>query len=96
MDPDPAGWNVRKDGGVFDQFTGATITPRAVVKATARALEYVQSNHRKLFGAETAEEESLSMTSSKLYRDEVDSATRSRAAGVVGEDQQSMVLGGKS
>lgn len=40
-DPPRDRWGVRKDGGVFDQFTGATITPRAVVKAVARALELV-------------------------------------------------------
>ncbi len=34
-------WQVRKDGGQFDQFTGATITPRAVVKAVKQAVEYV-------------------------------------------------------
>lgn len=33
-------WNVKKDGGRFDQFTGATITPRAVVKAIRRGLEF--------------------------------------------------------
>ncbi|WP_117233332.1 electron transport complex subunit RsxG [Vibrio maerlii] len=33
-------WNVRKDGGQFDAFTGATITPRAVVKATKNASIY--------------------------------------------------------
>jgi len=32
-------WAVKKDGGDFDQFTGATITPRAVVKAVHRGLE---------------------------------------------------------
>jgi len=42
-------WKVRKDGGVFDQFTGATITPRAVVTATRRALEYVELNKKALF-----------------------------------------------
>lgn len=36
--PPLAGWNVRKDGGDFDQFSGATITPRAVVAAVRRAL----------------------------------------------------------
>ncbi|CDH44587.1 electron transport complex subunit RsxG [Candidatus Contendibacter odensensis] len=45
--PPPEGWKVKKDGGVFDQFTGATITPRAVVKATRKFLEYVQT-HREL------------------------------------------------
>ncbi|HBV38638.1 MAG TPA: electron transport complex subunit RsxG [Erwinia sp.] len=34
---------VKKDGGDFDQFTGATITPRAVVNATKRATLYVET-----------------------------------------------------
>lgn len=33
-------WEVKKDGGVFDQFTGATITPRAVVHQVRRALQF--------------------------------------------------------
>jgi electron transport complex protein RnfG len=32
-------WAVKKDGGDFDQITGATITPRALVKAMKRGLE---------------------------------------------------------
>lgn len=47
--PGPAGWAVRKDGGVFDQFTGATITPRAVVKAVHGALSYFAENSQELF-----------------------------------------------
>jgi electron transport complex protein RnfG len=39
-DPPPEQWRVRRDGGVFDQFTGATITPRAVVSAVAGALSW--------------------------------------------------------
>ena len=35
---DEAAWNVKKDGGAFDQFTGATITPRAVVHAVRDGL----------------------------------------------------------
>ncbi|HGW6103142.1 TPA: electron transport complex subunit RsxG [Citrobacter werkmanii] len=38
-----AHWAVKKDGGDFDQFTGATITPRAVVNAVKRAGLYAQS-----------------------------------------------------
>ena len=34
--PAPNAWNVKKNGGIFDQFTGATITPRAVVKAVQK------------------------------------------------------------
>lgn len=37
-------WHVKKDGGDFDQFTGATITPRAYVKAIARAVSYFNDN----------------------------------------------------
>lgn len=48
--PAVEGWAVRKDGGEFDQFTGATITPRAVVAAVARALHFAQANRAKLFG----------------------------------------------
>lgn len=39
-----ANWAVRKDGGDFDQFTGATITPRAVVNAVRNAVLYVQQH----------------------------------------------------
>lgn len=42
-------WAVQKDGGVFDQFTGATITPRAVINATRRALEFVAQDRQRLF-----------------------------------------------
>ena len=50
-DPEAAGWAVKKDRGVFDQFTGATITPRAVVAATYRALQFAKENRDSLFGA---------------------------------------------
>ena len=50
--PDLSGWNVEKDGGVFDQFTGATVTPRAVILATRRALEYARLNAEALFETE--------------------------------------------
>lgn len=38
-------WKVKRDGGIFDQFTGATVTPRAVTKAVQQALEYVTENY---------------------------------------------------
>jgi electron transport complex protein RnfG len=47
--PGLPGWAVKKDKGVFDQFTGATITPRAVVAATLRALQYAKANRKTLF-----------------------------------------------
>ncbi|MDR0806691.1 MAG: electron transport complex subunit RsxG [Enterobacteriaceae bacterium] len=40
-------WGVRKDGGMFDQFTGATITPRAVVKAVKQSALYIQHHHQQ-------------------------------------------------
>lgn len=49
--PDTKGWAVKKDGGVFDQFTGATITPRAVVGAIHQVLSYVQVHHAELFSS---------------------------------------------
>ena len=48
-DPPRARWTVRRDGGDFDQFTGATITPRAVVKAVRNALLYFEKNGQALF-----------------------------------------------
>ena len=41
--PTAEGWRVRKDGGQFDQFTGATITPRAVVQAVHQSLIELKS-----------------------------------------------------
>ena len=44
-----ADWKVKKDGGQFDYVAGATITPRAVVKAVNKALQYFAANRDKLF-----------------------------------------------
>lgn len=49
--PPPNEWKVQKDGGVFDQFTGATITPRAVVNEVRQVLEFVSRHHQKIFNA---------------------------------------------
>ena len=43
-DMEQAAWAVKKDGGRFDVFTGATITPRAVVNALGDTLEFLE-NH---------------------------------------------------
>lgn len=45
---DDKGWRVKKDGGSFDAFTGATITPRAVVDAVHKALQYFQQHQSEL------------------------------------------------
>lgn len=42
--PPARAWKVRKDGGAFDARAGATITPRAVVKAVSHALDYFSGN----------------------------------------------------
>ncbi len=44
-------WRVKKDGGAFDAAAGATISPRAVVKAVKNTLSYVAAEHATLFGA---------------------------------------------
>ena len=47
--PVPSNWLVKKDGGDFDQFTGATITPRAIVLAVKNTLLYYQQNSDSIF-----------------------------------------------
>ncbi len=44
----PDQWKVRKDGGAFDSMAGATITPRAVVKAVGKSLEYFEAHRDAL------------------------------------------------
>lgn len=48
-EPDEQHWKVKRDGGDFDQFTGATISPRAIVKAVHSALVYFDENRESLF-----------------------------------------------
>ncbi|MDO8416116.1 MAG: electron transport complex subunit RsxG [Agitococcus sp.] len=57
LSPSADGWYVKKDNGVFDQFTGATITPRAVVKAVHNALLYYQLHQQTLFSPVVAAHE---------------------------------------
>jgi electron transport complex protein RnfG len=47
--PSQDGWRVKRDGGDFDQFTGATITPRAVVTAVRNTLLYYRQNADMIF-----------------------------------------------
>jgi len=47
LNPPPEKWKVKKDGGYFDQFTGATITPRAVVKAVHKGLIFFSEIKQK-------------------------------------------------
>ena len=50
--PGEDGWAVKKDRGEFDQFAGATITPRAVVRAVHKALQYFDAHQEQLFAAQ--------------------------------------------
>lgn len=45
----PGDWTVRKNGGRFDAFTGATITPRAVITAVHRALQWYAQHRLELY-----------------------------------------------
>ncbi len=49
QEPDAAHWGVKKDGGIFDQFAGATITPRAVVKAVKGGLDFYTAHQAEIF-----------------------------------------------
>lgn len=44
-------WKVKKDKGDFDQFTGATITPRAIVAQVARTLLYLSEDKNRILKA---------------------------------------------
>lgn len=62
IDPDAKSWQIKRDGGEFDQLTGASITPRAIVKAIKETLIYFDSNQEEIFaqpllGSETVEDQ---------------------------------------
>ena len=48
-DPNEQKWAVKKDSGIFDQLTGATITPRAIINAVYKVLIYFRQNRQMLF-----------------------------------------------
>ncbi len=48
-DPEPGGWAIKRDGGQFDQLTGASVTPRAVIKAIRETLQYFEANADTIF-----------------------------------------------
>lgn len=56
-DPAVTGWAIRGDGGEFDQLTGASVTPRAVIKAIRDTLIYFDANRDAIFAAEAPVEE---------------------------------------
>jgi len=59
VDPPIELWRVRRDGGVFDQFTGATVTPRAVVRAVRHALLYFEEHAEALVALPPPEEDEV-------------------------------------
>lgn len=48
-DPKPKAWSIRRDGGYFDQLSGASVTPRAVVRAVRETLLYFELNRDAIF-----------------------------------------------
>ena len=52
LQPLPERWKVKKDGGRFDSVAGATVTPRAVIKAVRKAAVYVAENRETLFASQ--------------------------------------------
>lgn len=64
-------WHVKKDGGEFDQFTGATITPRAVVKSVHEGLQRFSNNREQLLApAQAVGDENASAASTQEKSDE--------------------------
>ena len=53
VDPTPDKWAVKKDGGIFDQFAGATITPRAVVKAVKGGMDFYAEHRKEILGGQS-------------------------------------------
>lgn len=49
VDPAQAGWQIKGDGGQFDQLTGASVTPRAIIKAIKETLLYFESHREDVF-----------------------------------------------
>jgi electron transport complex protein RnfG len=50
-DPQTSGWKIKRDGGEFDQLTGASVTPRAIIKAVKETLIYFEANGEAVFAA---------------------------------------------
>lgn len=49
--PDDSAWKIKRDGGEFDQLSGASVTPRAIVKAVRATLKYFDENRDDVFKA---------------------------------------------
>jgi electron transport complex protein RnfG len=58
IDPPPAEWAIKGDGGQFDQLTGASVTPRSVIKAIKSTLTWFEANRVEVFAASAENENS--------------------------------------
>ena len=54
VNPGADGWTVKKEGGEYDQFTGATITPRAVIKQIFKTLQYFNEDRERMLAIAAA------------------------------------------
>ncbi|MCD1638928.1 electron transport complex subunit RsxG [Pseudomonas stutzeri] len=84
--PEADGWAVKKDRGEFDQFAGATVTPRAVVGAVHRALQYFDAHKAELLAAEGATTEA-SGDVLESRTEPAEATVHSRAGGAATRDE---------
>jgi electron transport complex protein RnfG len=73
-------WRVKRDGGAFDQLTGATITPRAIVKAVKKSLLYYREHRAALFAESTQSDAKAEPAQESPTPDSSDATTQSGAA----------------
>jgi len=58
--PQASGWKIKRDGGEFDQLTGASVTPRAIIKAIKETLIYFDANRVAVFAAAADSQDEVS------------------------------------
>lgn len=88
--PTPELWKVKKDKGVFDQFTGATITPRAVVHSVYNALLFFEQNKNRLLQEAYAKNSPSSDTSdvTEVITETIDSSESEDNTAISAEGEQ--------
>jgi len=57
-DPEAAKWAIKGDGGQFDQLTGASVTPRSIIRAIKETLIWFEANRVSVFAAAAETENS--------------------------------------
>ena len=82
QNPTESGWQVKKDGGQFDQFTGATITPRAVVKMVKQGLKFFAEHQEFILKQPVPVEDSPSSSGEIEYGTPVTAISRDHAVPV--------------